>query len=116
MEIDKKMIKALSADTRLDILKSLKQRRKMPSELSKELKLAGSTVVEHLRKLEDAGLVERQERGEKWIYYDLTDKGKNLVQPKMSVQFVLMLALGVLFVFGGLANIRNYDIFQSAER
>lgn len=116
MEVDRKMIKALSADTRLDILKSLKQRRKMPSELSKELKLAGSTVVEHLRKLEEAGLVEKQERGEKWIYYDLTDKGKGLVEPKMTMQFILMLCLGVLFIFTGLTNATTYNLFQETIR
>jgi DNA-binding transcriptional ArsR family regulator len=45
MEIDRKTLKALAADTRLDILKSLSKRRKMPSELSKELDLATSTVT-----------------------------------------------------------------------
>ena len=101
MEIDRKTLKALSADTRIDILKSLKSRRKMPSELSKELRLAPSTVIEHLNKLEKASLVKREETGHKWIYYNLTDRGKSLVQPKYPVQFVIVLSLGLLFVFSG---------------
>lgn len=101
MEIDRKTLKALSADTRIDILKCLKNRRKMPSELSKELSLAPSTVIEHLNKLETAGLVRREDTGHKWIYYNLTDKGRSLVAPKYPVQFVIMLSLGILFVFSG---------------
>jgi len=101
MEIDRKTLKALSADTRIDILKSLKSRRKMPSELSKELSLAPSTVIEHLNKLEKANLVKREETGHKWIYYNLTDKGRSLVAPKYPVQFIIMLSLGIIFVFSG---------------
>lgn len=101
MEIDRKTLKALAADTRIDILKNLKVRRKTPSELSKEMKLAPSTVIEHLNKLERASLVRREETGHKWIYYNLTTKGRSLVEPKYPVQFIIMLSLGALFVFSG---------------
>ena len=104
MELDKETIKVLSSDTRVDMMKSLARRRKMPSELSKELGLAGSTVVEHLKKLESAGLVVKRETGRKWIYYELTTKGRNLVKPKFPVEFVVMLSLGVLLVFGGMSG------------
>jgi len=101
MEIDRKTIKALAADTRLEILKSLSNRRKTPSELSKELKLAVSTVTEHLNKLEKAGLINRKDTGHKWIYYELTSKGSSLVKPRYPVEFVLMLSLGLIFIFLG---------------
>ncbi|MFH0929395.1 MAG: winged helix-turn-helix domain-containing protein [Candidatus Aenigmatarchaeota archaeon] len=101
MEIDRKTLKALAADTRLDILKSLGKRRKMPSELSKEMSLAPSTILEHLNKLEKANLVRREKTGHKWVYYNLTNKGESLVKPKYPVQFVLMLSLGIFFVFSG---------------
>jgi eight-cysteine-cluster-containing protein len=100
MEIDRKTLKALSADTRLDILKSLVRRRKMPSELSKELNLAPSTVVEHLNKLENAGLVKREETGHKWIYYNLTEKGECLVKPRIPVQFVIVLSITLIVIAG----------------
>lgn len=101
MEIDRKTIKALAADTRLEILKSLSNRRKTPSELSKELKLAVSTITEHLNKLEKAGLINRKDTGHKWIYYELTSKGSSLVKPRYPVEFVLMLSLGLIFIFLG---------------
>ena len=101
MEIDRKTLKALAADTRLDILKSLGRRRKTPSELSKELNLATSTVVEHLNKLEKADLVRREETGHKWIYYALTKKGSALVKPKVPAQFVIVLSICILVVFAG---------------
>jgi len=107
MEIDKKTIKALSADTRVTILKSLNERRKLPSELSRELNIAPSTVVEHLKILESAELVRKQKRGSKWIYYELTVKGSGVVKPKINMQFVLILSLGIIVIFGSMINIAN---------
>ncbi|MBN2202639.1 MAG: winged helix-turn-helix transcriptional regulator [Candidatus Aenigmarchaeota archaeon] len=104
MEIDRKTLKALAADTRLDILKSLGRRRKMPSELSKEMRLAPSTILEHLSKLETASLVKKENTGHKWVYYSLTGKGENLVKPKAPVQFILMLTIGTIFVFSGIVK------------
>jgi DNA-binding transcriptional ArsR family regulator len=98
MDIDRKTLKALAADTRLDILKSLGKRRKTPSELSKELHLATSTVTEHLNKLESANLIKREETGHKWIYYSLTSKGSNLVKPKYPVQFILIISITVIII------------------
>lgn len=107
MEIDRKTLKALAADTRLDILKSLSYRRKMPSELSKELNLAPSTVIEHLDRLEEADLVRREETGHKWIYYNLTEKGESLVRPKIPVQFVIVLSISIIVIAAGFIYINN---------
>ena len=118
MEIDRKTLKALSADTRLDILKSLCKRRKMPSELSKEMSLAASTVTEHLNRLEDAGLVRRQETGHKWIYYELTIKGESLIKPRVPIQFVLVLSVVVMVIVAGFTYIAfngNYST-QTASK
>jgi eight-cysteine-cluster-containing protein len=116
MEIDRKTLKALAADTRLNILKSLGKRRKMPSELSKELSLAPSTVVEHLNKLEEAGLVKREETGHKWIYYNLTEKGESLVKPTIPIQFVLVISVSVIVIFAGFIYVNytnNYSLAAS---
>ena len=115
MEIDRKTLKALAADTRLDILKSLSKRRKMPSELSKELNLAASTVIEHLNKLEDAGLIRREETGHKWIYYELTEKGETLIRPRIPVQFIIVLSLGLIFIFAGFIKYFYYTDFGALE-
>lgn len=119
MEIDRKTIKALAADTRLEILKSLGNRRKTPSELSKELNLAVSTITEHIKKLEKAGLVKRKETGHKWVYYELTDKATGLVKPRYPVQFVLILSLGLIFVFSGVFryfSVMPMEFAAAAER
>jgi len=111
MEITRSTLKALASERRLDILKALAERRKMPAELSRELHLSGSTIVEHLSVLESAGLVKRIDTGHKWIYYDLTEKGVGLVKPKWPVQFMLILSLGLLLMIGGMLNI-NSTIYQ----
>ena len=108
MEIDRKTLKALAADTRLDILKSLSKRRKMPSELSKELDLAASTITEHLDRLEEAGLIRREETGHKWIYYQLTEKGESLVKPRVPIQFILVLGLSLLIITAGFVYVNYY--------
>ena len=109
MEIDKETIKALSADTRVDILKALSERRKTPAELSKQLDLASSTIVEHLRKLEDAGLIQRMETQHKWIYYEITSKGRSLVNPKIPIYVLLSLPIGIgLMFFCCIANWSKY--------
>ncbi|MEM5804250.1 MAG: winged helix-turn-helix domain-containing protein [Candidatus Aenigmatarchaeota archaeon] len=110
MDIDKRTIKVLSSDTRVDILKSLIERRKMPSELSKEMGMAASTIVEHLRQLESAGLVEKRRTGRKWIYYELTRQGRSLVKPQFPVQFNVLLTLGVIFMFAGITFFMSFAL------
>ncbi len=100
MELGKEDIKALSADTRVAILKSLAKRRKMPAELAKQFSLAPSTINEHLKHLEVSKLVMRKNTGHKWIYYELTEKGSNLLAPKFPINLVLSLAGGIIFVAG----------------
>jgi len=107
-KVDQKIIKSLSSETRVDILKALAKRRKMPTELAKELGMAPSTIVEHLKELEGAGLVERQQTQHKWIYYELTDKGSELFSPKIPFQFILMLAFGI--IIAGLSFWNYYSV------
>lgn len=111
MEIDRKTLKALSTDSRMDILKSLGERRKFSSELSKELGLAPSTIVEHLKVLEDTSLIQRKDTGHKWIYYELTEKGRNLVKPTITTHIVLVLSLGFGFLITG--GLRLFEVFMT---
>lgn len=113
MEIDRKTLKALGAETRMDILKSLKQRRKTPSELARELKLSSPTILEHLNKLEGADLVERVETGHKWVYYTLTKKGTNLIKPRFPTQFVIILGISILLVFTFMFNFGDQETFSA---
>ncbi len=101
MEITKSTIKALASDTRLEILKILVRRRKIAADISKQLKMAPSTVNEHMKILEGAGLIKRKDTGHKWIYFEITEQGRNLVQPRSPMQFVLILTLGMMMLLVG---------------
>lgn len=115
MEIDRGTIRAISADTRLRILKRLSERRKMPSELSREVGVAPSTIVEHLRVLEGAALVSRQQAGKKWVYYSITEKGENIISPRIPVRILLTSIAGVaVAAFGGLRLLNPAADFYSA--
>lgn len=92
VKLDRDVLRALSSDTRVDILKELSSRRFMQSELASSLALSVPTIKEHLAALEKAGLVQRHDEGRKWKYYSLTQKGKGVVEPEGTR---LWLVLGV---------------------
>lgn len=98
--LDRKTFEALAMDTRVNILKALKERRKTQSELSKELSLAPSTVSEHLDKMMQAELVIKNKDHRKWIYYALTEKGENILSPQKTSVFVFALSVSLLIVAG----------------
>lgn len=115
MDLNKEDIKSLSADTRVAILKSLSSRRKMPTELAKEFNLAPSTIAEHLKSLENSRLIMRKNTGHKWIYYELTEKGSNILAPKFPINIILSLAGGILIVFGVLYQFLPKAVYRSGE-
>lgn len=104
VKLDRDVLKALSSDTRVDILKELSSRRFMQSELASSLSLSVPTIKEHLAALEKAGLVERHDEGRKWKYYSLTSKGKGVVEPEGTR---LWLVLGI-WLFSAAATIHAY--------
>ena len=98
--LDKKSFSALAVDSRVNILKALRERRKTLTELSGELKLSVSSTKEHLEKLEQAELVVKVEDGHKWKYYELTRKGEQLVAPNPAVRVMVLLGIAVIgFVY-----------------
>src|SRR2546428_9339315 len=52
------------------------------TDLSGRLNLSKPTLLEHLEKLQAAGLVKRIDEGRKWIYYALSDKGRKILHPE----------------------------------
>ncbi|MFH0837287.1 MAG: winged helix-turn-helix domain-containing protein [Candidatus Aenigmatarchaeota archaeon] len=111
MELDKNTLKALASDRKAAILKSLKDRRKTVAELSKELNLAPSTTTEHVKHLESLQLIRRIKSENKWVYFELADKGKSLVIPSYSTRIVLMLSLSFIMIIIGFAG-----LFMSGTR
>lgn len=97
--LDKTTLKALSTDTRQEILKLLAKRPYTASELSKILNKHVTTITEHLSVLEKSGVVKKKDSTNKWVYYALTDKGEKLFKPYYS--WVVLMSIAVLvFVVG----------------
>ncbi len=101
--LDDKSFKALSADSRISIMKSLNERRRTLSELSQKLDLGNSTIKEHCDILVNAELIKQMDEGRKWKYYELTQKGKQIITPNLmeEVKVLIVLCFGV-FAIGGI--------------
>jgi DNA-binding transcriptional ArsR family regulator len=103
LELDLNLIKAISSDKRIDILKLLNKGRKTPTDIAKELQLSTPTTLEHLDKLIENDLVQRIDEGRKWKYYSLTNKGELLVNSNNSkreipVRIFITLGIGLLML------------------
>lgn len=90
--LDQESFKALASDVRVGILKHLDARRETVTDLSNLMALSKPTLLEHLEKLQSAGLVKRVDEGRKWIYYELSDKGRKILHPE---RVAITLALGI---------------------
>lgn len=101
--LDAETFKALASPTRLGVLRTLDERRKTLTEISRDLNLNKATVHEHLGLLAAADLVrKRDDEGRKWIYYELTWRGQKLLHPQETTTFNVLLGLGVAAAGGGL--------------
>ena len=110
--VDRDVLKILSADTRMDILKILSEGGRTPSFISKKLNKTDATIVEHLNALVKAGLVKKIEQpGRKWVFYTLTEKGQGIVSSKSRRLIIVLSASLVGLVVGSTGVINN--IFPS---
>jgi len=107
--LDQESFRALASDVRVGILKRLDVRRETVTDLSNLLSLSKPTLLEHLEKLQSAGLVKRIDEGRKWIYYELSDKGRKILHPER-VAITLALASAVI-----LAAIGAFLLFTVAN-
>jgi len=98
--INRSLLKAIGAESRISILKSLANGRKTQSQLANELGLSSPTILEHLAHLESAGLLKKIDEGRKWKYYELTALGRKLAAPKpgFPTRAILLLAFGLIFM------------------
>ncbi len=107
MELSRKELKTLLCDSRIKILKSLKERRKTVAELSRELNLSKSTVHEHLTKLVEIGFVEKKTNPDrKWVYYEPTDKGYRFLRSEFWK--LIMLSVAIVTIVGGMWEILTF--------
>lgn len=107
--IDRDVMKVLSVDTRMDILKELSAGDRTPSDLGKKLSKSDATIVEHLDILCKHGLVKRIEQpGKKWVFYTLTERGYGIVSSK-SRRLIIILGASALAFFGGIYSLMQYS-------
>lgn len=99
ISLDSNVFKALSAKSRVDILKHLNKRKYTQSELSQLMNIKVPSVKEHLNELEKAELVKKLDEGRKWKYYELTYKAKSLLHPEEK-QIFIALGTFLLSAFG----------------
>jgi DNA-binding transcriptional ArsR family regulator len=90
LTLDRETFKALSADTRIDILKRLQAHKLTLTDLSQQMGMSPSTVSEHLERLVEVGLILQEDKGMKWKYYRLTDKGRNILSPQETKVWILL--------------------------
>lgn len=99
VKFDRNELKALASDTRVEILKTLKERNHTVSELSQKLGHSKSTLHEHLTRLMKADLVEKADNyTNKWVYYRLSRRGKELFAD--STKRVVVIISSILLIVG----------------
>ncbi len=98
--IDRNILKVVSSDSRVTILKLLGKRKRTLSDLSRELGLSNPTVKEHLDLLLKAGLIKKEESTRKWKYYSITSEGKQLFEPTDKKLFLALVLtfLGAIII------------------
>lgn len=88
--IDSKTIKVLASEKRKAILKNLSNRRMTLSELAAAMGMSFSAMKEHLDLISSAGLIEQKDDGHKWKYYELTRKGRYIINPVEKRVFIVI--------------------------
>ena len=104
IRIDKRVLEALASDTRVAILKELDKRQKTVTELSDSLGMAKSSVHEHLAKMVEAGLIEKEENERKWTYYRLTPKGQKILHPGDRTKILVLVGSSILTFLAGVSQ------------
>jgi DNA-binding MarR family transcriptional regulator len=81
--VDAAAERLLENPTRAGIMEELSSADKIPTDLSAKLGKSKASVVEHLAALSEAGLVERVSTpGKKFVFYKLTQKGRQVLLRK----------------------------------
>ncbi len=108
--------KALSSDNRVKILKMLNERKYTLTEIAKKLSLTSPSSKQHLEILLKSQLVQLIDEGRKWKYYELTRKGKDLLdaEERQTTILLLLSVTGIMF-FGLLFLYTNPYLLQAGS-
>jgi DNA-binding transcriptional ArsR family regulator len=116
LPLDDALLKVLSSESRREILRLLRERRMTGAELAQRLDLGKPAVAEHLKKLQEAELIERQDDPERrWVYYNLTARGRGILEPQR-VRFYLVMSVAALALMVGVALTLGFMVlFQGGQ-
>jgi ArsR family transcriptional regulator len=110
--LDKETIRALASETRVDILKKLYSEHMTFKKLCDELNLPKSTVHENLTVLVESGLVRKKNIDNKWVYYGLTEEGREILHSgKSQKKIIILLSSAILSFVAGIVEI--YQVVRS---
>ncbi len=110
--------RALSSETRVQIIKVLNERNHTLTELAKKMEMASPSMKQHLDILLNSGLIEQIDDGRKWKYYCLTRKGKNILAGRES-DATILIVLGmssialICLIFLLIGNIASIQLLSS---
>ena len=105
--LNKEDFKTLASETRMNIIKTLDGKKFSLNQISSNTKLSKMTLHEHLAKLIESGFVKRIEReGHKWVYYQLSWKGKSLIHPE-NTKVVILFSMTFFTLIGSIIGIIN---------
>jgi DNA-binding transcriptional ArsR family regulator len=107
-------IRNIFTSSRIQLLKMLDSRPYTVSELAKLTGYSKSSILYHLEKLSKAGMVERIENERKWIYYQLTDKGRRAIRYDAVAK--VMLAIGSVTFISSIGMIITKLIARLEEK
>jgi DNA-binding transcriptional ArsR family regulator len=108
LKLNGKIFKILSSPTRRSILKKLSERNKTVTELAEEHGIEKSAILKHIDLMLEEVLIYRRENSNKFIYYGLTDKGREIVCSTEKVEVSILLTTGLLTFLGGIAEVYTY--------
>jgi DNA-binding transcriptional ArsR family regulator len=109
VELNEEVLKVLSSRSRKRIIKSLEDRSKTVSELSRELNLAKSTVHKHIVRLAETGIVVRRDiDNNKFVYYTLSEKGRYILKQAEKLSLKIQLSIALITFVGGVLELYRF--------
>jgi DNA-binding transcriptional ArsR family regulator len=113
LPLDDSLLKVLSSDSRREILRLLRERRMTGAELAARLELGKPAVSEHLKKLQEADLIERFDDPERrWVYYSLSARGRGILEPQRVRFYLVMSVAAVALMVGVVLGLGLFVLLQ----
>ena len=105
--LEQKALEALASETRVGVLKELRDRQKTVTQISRALDVDKGAVFRHLQKLSEGKLVEKDD-SHSFTYYRLTWQGRAVVAPQESTRIALAIGSSVASGIGVILALTAY--------